>query len=434
MSRLLYSIVLYVLTPLIFLYFVFRSRREPGYRSRLSERLAWFAPLSGARPIWVHAVSVGETGAAIPLIKELQARYPDCPVLVTTATPTGAERVQTAFGDSVRHIYAPVDLPGVARRFCDRVRPRLALVMETELWPNLYHALDRRRIPLVLVNARMSTGSQANYRRLSGLARATIACIDVIATQSPADADRYASLGAEPTQLVTTGNVKFDLHVPNELVEAGKALRGELGRERPVWIAASTHEDEEAQVLNAHRLLLDRWPDLLLILTPRHPDRFKRVAALCSEQGFRVAIRSRAESAATAQVYLADTMGELMMLYAAADAAFVGGSLVPTGGHNLLQPAALGLVPVSGPELFNFLQIAELLRNEDALLIAHDPTELAARIGKLLDDPAARRAAGERARNVVEANRGALERTLGLIARHMNESVAALILLFIAFD
>lgn len=434
MSRLVYSTVLYGLTPLVFLYLAIRSRREPGYRHRLSERLAWFAPLGGARPIWLHAVSVGEVGAAIPLIKELQVRYPHCPVLVTTATPTGAARVQSVFGDTVRHIYAPYDLPAVARRFCDRVRPRLALVMETELWPNLYHTLYQRGIPLVLVNARMSTGSQANYRRMSGLARATIGCIDVIAAQSHADADRYASLGAEAAQLVTTGNVKFDLHVPDDLVEAGKALRGELGQERPVWIAASTHEDEEAQVLDAHRLLLDRWPDLLLILAPRHCDRFERVDALCREQGFRVARRSRAEGAAAAQVYLADTMGELMMLYAAADAAFVGGSLVPTGGHNLLQPAALGLVPVSGPELFNFPQIAELLRGGDALLIAQDTSELAARIAKLLEDPAARRAAGERARNVVEANRGALEKTLCLITRRLGESMAAMILLFLAYD
>jgi 3-deoxy-D-manno-octulosonic-acid transferase len=417
--RLLYSVLFYLLLPAVFLRLLWRSRKAPAYRRRWGERFALFRSTADERPIWVHAVSVGETLAAVPLVRALQGRHPGSPVLMTTTTPTGSERVRAAFGDSVRHVYAPYDLPGVVRRFLHRVRPRLVIVMETELWPNLYQALRARGIPLLVVNARLSPRSAAGYRRLGRLTRATIRCIDVIAAQSAADAERYAALGAASSQVVTTGNIKFDLSLAEDLVQAGRSLRLELGAERPAWIAASTHEGEEAQILVAHRQLLARWPDLLLILVPRHPERFDRVAMLCGEQGFSVARRSWREVRPDAQIYLGDTMGELMRLYAAADAAFVGGSLVPVGGHNLLEPAALGLAPISGPHLFNFQQIGQLLTDAETLLVAHDAAELAARIERLLADPAERRSAGRRARAVVEANRGALERTLALIGRYL---------------
>jgi 3-deoxy-D-manno-octulosonic-acid transferase len=415
--RLVYTSLLYTLAPLVFLYLTVRGWRAPAYRRRWSERLGFVEP--APRPLWLHAASVGEIQAAAPLIRALQSRHPGCPLLVTTTTPTGAERVRALFGDSVRHLYAPYDLPGVVRRFLRRIRPRLVVVMETELWPNLYHALHAGGIPLLLVNARVSPRSAARYRRLGGLTRATVRCIDAIAAQSTADAERYAALGAAPSRLTTTGNIKFDLSLADDLAQAGRSLRSELGAGRPAWIAASTHAGEEEQVLAAHRRLLAARPDLLLILVPRHPERFDGVAALCREQGFAVARRSRREVRPDAQIYLGDTMGELMRLYAAADAAFVGGSLVPIGGHNLLEPAALGLAPISGPHLFNFQQIAALLMDAEALLVAHDAAELAARLARLLDDPAERRSAGRRARAVVEANRGALERTLALIGRYL---------------
>ncbi|HEX5515696.1 MAG TPA: lipid IV(A) 3-deoxy-D-manno-octulosonic acid transferase [Gammaproteobacteria bacterium] len=424
MMRRLYSIFFYLLLPAAFLRLFWRGRKAPAYRRRWAERLGWVPAMPGERPIWLHAVSVGETLAAVPLVRALQSRYPETPLLLTTTTPTGSERVRATFGDSVHHVYAPYDLPSVVQRFLNRTRPQLVVVMETELWPNLFHALRARGIPLLVVNARLSPRSTRGYQRLGRLTRATIGCIDTIAAQSPADAERYAVLGATAQQLVTTGNIKFDMTLPDDLAQAGQALRTGFGAQRPVWIAASTHEGEDEQVLAAHRQLLHRYPDLLLILVPRHPERFERVAVLCREQGFQLARRSYGETGADAQVYLGDTMGELMRMYAAADVAFVGGSLVPTGGHNLLEPAALGLAPLSGPHLFNFQQIAELLAAVETLTLVADAAALAAQVERLLAEPAMRRAAGERARQVVEDNRGALARTLDLIALRLSAEVA----------
>ncbi len=417
--RFIYSILLYLLAAPALLYLSVRGGQAGKAERHWRERLGFAAPTSTAPPLWLHAASVGEVQAALPLLRQLLERYPHHPILVTTMTATGRAQVQAALGSRVRQAYLPMDLPGAVARFLRRVRPKLVVVLETELWPNLYRALRARDIPLLVVNARLSERSAAGYRRLGALTRSTIGCITTIAAQSPADAARYAMLGATAEQLVTTGNIKFDLSVPAAVVAAGQALRAELGVQRPVWIAASTHEGEDEQMLAAHRRLLEKKPDLLLILVPRHPQRFERVAALCREQGFSVARRSRAESGAQAQVYLGDTMGELLAMYAAADVAFVGGSLVPIGGHNLLEPAALGLVPVSGPQLANFQQIAELLTAADALVRVNDAAELAAQVAALLDEAECRSAAGARARGVVDENRGALERTLALIARHL---------------
>ena len=415
MSRFFYSLLLYLLMPLVLLYLAGRSLKERAYRQRWKERFGFGTRQLPSQPVWLHAASVGEVQAAAPLVRALQRERPDLPLLITTTTPAGSGRVRALFGESVGHCYLPFDLPGAVRRFLRQVRPRLAIVMETELWPNLFHALAARRTPILIANARLSPGSLKRYRRLPRLIRATLACVDTIAAQSPRDAERYAALGAEPRQLVTTGNVKFDLALPVGLRGQGRALRADFGRERPVWIAASTHGGEEELVLAAHRRLLERWSRLLLVLVPRHPDRFERVAELCRAEGFALACRSRGEPAAAAQVYLGDTMGELMMLYAASDVAFVGGSLVPVGGHNLLEPAALGLAPLSGPQLFNFEEIAQLLKEARALTVVEDAAALAEQVAALLADAEARLAAGARARQVVEENRGALGRTLELV-------------------
>lgn len=418
--RLLYTMLCYALLPLVFLMLLWRSREVPSYRHRWSERLAWFPARAGEQPILVHAASVGEALAAVPLVRALQARYPNVPLLITTTTPTGSERVRAIFGGEVHHVYAPYDVPSVVFRFLNRTRPRFVIVMETELWPNLFHGLHARSIPLLIANARLSERSVRGYRRLGKLVRSTIDCIDVIAAQSPADADRYASIGAQGKQLVVTGNIKFDMSLDDDLLQSGMALRQQLGGERPVWIAASTHEGEDEQILAAHRQLLAEFPTLLLILVPRHPERFERVARLCQEQGVAVARRSLKDAGADAQVYLGDTMGELLLLYAAADVAFVGGSLVATGGHNLLEPAALGLVPVSGPHLFNFQQVADLLSTAQALELVHGPDQLATCVARLLRDESWRQQAGQRAQQVVEGNQGALARTLELISTSLS--------------
>jgi len=418
--RFVYTALVYLLLPFAFLRLLLRSRGNAAYRRRWSERLALFPPLPKPGAIWVHAVSVGETLAAVPLIRALQARYPERPLLVTTTTPTGSERVRALFGDSVAHVYLPYDLPGATRRFLDRTRPVLGVVMETELWPNLYRAAAARGVPLLLVNARLSPRSARGYGKIAGLTRSTLNCLAVIAAQSPADAERFLTLGAERERVVATGNLKFDLTLAPELEAQGRALRVQLGAERPVWIAASTHEGEDAQVLDAHARIRAQRADALLILVPRHPERFDRVAALCAARGFSCARRSRDQPcAADTAVYLGDTMGELLRLFAAADIAFVGGSLVATGGHNLLEPAALALPVLTGPHVFNFRQITDLLVQAEGARVVADSAELAAALTALWADEALRRRMGQRARAVVDANRGALERCLALIARHM---------------
>jgi 3-deoxy-D-manno-octulosonic-acid transferase len=420
-ARLLYSLALYLLTPLLMLWLGWRGLRAPDYRRGWGERFGRVRPPAAA-PIWVHAASVGEVQAGLPLIRALRQRYPRRPLLVTTNTPTGAEQVHKALGAAATHTYAPLDLPHVVARFLRRVQPAAAVVLETELWPNLYHALRKRRIPLFLVNARLSPRSSARYRRLRPLISGALGCVDTIAAQSTEDAERFAALGAVPARLVVAGNMKFDLQVPPEAIERGRALRQQLGRRRPVWIAASTREGEDEQVLAAHRRLREQYPQLLLILVPRHPERFERVAELVRAQGLVLARRSAADAVTEATaVYLGDTMGELLSMYAAADVAFVGGSLVPVGGHNLLEPAALGLPVVSGPHVFNAREVAELLVAAGGARLVEHGEGLAAAVATLLRDESRRQRTGERARQVVAANRGALERCLQPIVQRLGE-------------
>lgn len=414
--RALYTAVLYLLTPLVFLRLAWRGRRARAYWRRWPERLGMVAAVAGERPIWLHAVSVGEVLAALPLIEALLARYPSLPLLVTTTTPTGSERVREALGARVLHVYAPYDLSGAVRRFLERTRPRLALVMETELWPNLYAGLRRRRIPLLLLNARLSARSARGYRRLGSLVRGTLACVDFIAAQGRDDAERLLALGAPTERVAVLGNIKFDLAPLPELDAAASELRARWPG-RPVLIAASTHEGEDEQVLDAYAQLKTRFPQLVLFLVPRHPERFERVAALVTGRGYALSRRSRSE--AGAEVYLGDTMGELMTLYAAADVAFVGGSLVPTGGHNPIEPAALGLPVLCGPHVFNFAEITGLLCAAGGAQRVADAGELAREVALLLEDPARARAMGTAARSEVQRHRGALERMLERITPHL---------------
>jgi 3-deoxy-D-manno-octulosonic-acid transferase len=362
--------------------------------------------------IWVHAVSVGEVIAALPLVERLMASHPELAVTVTTMTPTGSERVRAALGERVHHRYLPYDLPGAVGRFLDDVRPRLGLLMETELWPNLVAGCAARRVPLVLANARLSAGSADGYRKIGGLVRPLLGGLAAIAAQAEADAQRFVALGADPARVKVTGSIKFDLAIDDATRAAGRALREALGAERPCWIAASTHDGEDEQVLAAHAGIRERFPGALLLLVPRHPERFVRVAALCKARGFGVARRSRGETGDEVAVYLGDTMGELLALYAVADVAFVGGSLVPTGGHNPLEPAALGLPVVTGPHLHNFARIASLLEEAGALTRVADAGVLASRVVELLASPERAAAAGAAGREVVERNRGALDRLL----------------------
>ncbi|MBN9286601.1 MAG: 3-deoxy-D-manno-octulosonic acid transferase [Gammaproteobacteria bacterium 39-13] len=418
--RWFYSVAFTCLLPWVFFRLWVRSLRLPAYRRRWLERLGQIPLPPIENVLWVHAVSVGETVAAIPLIHRIRAQYPQTPILMTTTTPTGSERVQAAFkdmlGKQIYHCYLPYDLPWALRAFFKRVKPKLLVLMETELWPNLLHACYQKQLPVLIANARLSPISARRYGWLGRLMKAMLRPVCAVAAQSAIDAKRFNHLGVDQKKIWETGNIKFDLHLPSYLQEAGLELRQELGKSRIVWIAASTHEGEETIMLNVYQALKERFKDLLLFLVPRHPDRFNKVASLCTERGFNIIRRSQKQSVGKeVDIFLGDSMGEMPLFYAASDIAFVGGSFVPVGGHNLLEPAALGLPVLTGPQLFNFVAISEMLVAAKGATIVQDEDALKANLIQLFENHDMRQMQGQKAKVVVEENRGALDRLLKLI-------------------
>lgn len=416
LARALYTAFLYLLTPLVPLRLLWRGLRSPKYLHRWSERFGRFPAPGISDSIWVHAVSVGEVHAAAPIIRGLQQAHPHTGLVVTTTTPTGSERVRELFGDSVFHVYAPYDLPDAVRRFLDRTQPRLAVIMETEIWPNLFDACHRRGIPLVMANARMSARSARGYRRFATLVGHTLRRCTAIAAQAPADAERLVALGADPGCVQVTGSVKFDITVPASVREQADALRQVWGAHRPVWVAGSTHDPEETQVLDAFEVVRRTLPEAMLILVPRHPERCDRVAAMVRRRNLNVVRRSEQEfGGSDVDCFLVDTLGELPLFYAAADLAFVGGSLARIGGHNVLEPAALGVPVLVGPHYFNFAEITDLLHEESALVKIPDADTLTGEVTRLLQDGDARDRMGEAARSVIDRNRGAVKNLLSIL-------------------
>jgi len=421
MNRTLYTLLLHLALPLVAVRLWLRSRQSSAYAKRIGERFALGLPPLQPGGIWVHAVSVGESIAAAPMIKALLQRYPHLPITVTCMTPTGSERITALFASEprVQHCYLPYDLPWAARRFLDRVQPVLAVIMETELWPNHIAQCQRRGTPVALANGRLSERSARGYARFAGLTRPMLQSVSLFAVQTEAEAQRFRELGARPESVEVTGSIKFDLSIDPALPQRAAQLREQWGaQQRPVWIAASTHEGEDEIVLAAHRQLLASHGDALLILVPRHPERFERVFALCQQQGLHTVRRSTGEAVqARTRVLLGDTMGELLFLYAVADSAFVGGSLIANGGHNLLEPAALRKPVLSGPHVFNFLEIAALLRNAGALKEVDDSQALATALQSLIELPRDAQRMGEAGLAVMQANQGALKRLLDGLAR-----------------
>jgi len=414
---------MYALVPVMLYHLVWRGLRDRNYFRRWSERFGWYgvAPIEGS--LWVHAVSVGEVNAAAPLIDALRARYPEAPFVVTTTTPTGAARVQDLWKGAVRHLYFPYDLPGAVGRFLKHVGPRLVVVMETEIWPNLYVAIGETGLPFILVNARLSQRSWRGYQPVLPLIRLALAQVSLIAAQSEADARRLRSVGAPDEHVSVVGNLKYDLRVPDGLEALARQRRVAWGSARPVWIAASTHEEEEPHVLDVHERLRAKFPGLLLLWAARHPTRFASVANACVQRGFKTRLRSVDESAeADTDCFVIDSIGELMGFYAAADVAFVGGSLQAIGGHNVLEPAALAVASVVGPHTFNFVDATALLLDEGALLQVDDADGLARALADLLADAPRRQAMGAAGRITVERERGALARTLDLIDARLPDS------------
>lgn len=414
--RILYLLAVYLTAPVISAVLLARGLRDRSYWHNFSERFG-FGPRRPPHGVWVHAVSVGEVQASAPLVTALSRRHPDLALTVTTFTPTGAARARALFGNIAEVRYVPYDLPGAVRRFLKRVDPGLAVIFETELWPNLYRECGRRRVPLVLASARISERSLGRYRRLGALFRDALSQASIVAAQGEADAARFRALGADAASTHVTGNLKFDFELPEDLAERGRRLRRHYARGRPLWVAGSTHEGEEAAVLEAHGQVRDTHPDALLVIAPRHPARFAEVSERLAQAGVPFTRRSggaQVQDDACA-VLLLDSLGELLEFYAASDVAFVGGSLVPVGGHNLLEPAALGVPILTGPHNFNAADVARLLIARGAAEVVRNPQELGARLSVLLSDPEERERIGSQGRASVEGSRGALEKLLALI-------------------
>lgn len=411
----LYSVALYLLAPITVYHLIWRGLRQPAYFLRWQERYAFYGDRPALRTLWVHAVSVGEVNAAVPLVNALRRTRPDLRLLVTTITPTGSERVQALWGGAVEHVYLPYDLPGAVGRFLAHYRPHAALIMETELWPSLLFGCRDHGIPAVILNARLSERSLRGYRVLAPLVARALRTVRTVAAQSHADGERFVRLGADPEQVREVGNLKFDVAVPDNLAGFAAQCRDRSGP-RPVWIAASTHEDEEMAVLAIHRRLRAHFPDLLLLWAPRHPERFRVVADTARAAGWTVSTRSRQQWPNPADaVFVVDTLGELMSFYACADVAFVGGSLQAIGGHNLLEPAATGTAIVTGPHLHNFVEIAQRLQDAGALRVGSDAEAVHDAVAELLADPVERERMTAAGRALVETGRGALARTMELL-------------------
>ncbi|MCF6453921.1 lipid IV(A) 3-deoxy-D-manno-octulosonic acid transferase [Vibrio sp. MMG022] len=413
--RTFYTLLLALASPFL-LFGLYKSKpNKPKFGRRWKEHFGITPKLETTeRPIWIHAVSVGESIAAIPLIKELKKQNPALPILVTTTTSTGAEQI-AKLGELVEHRYMPIDFGFAVKGFLKATRPKQMLIIETELWPNTLRTVHDSEIPITVVNARLSEKSCKNYAKVQPLFNLLVPCLDKVLCQTESDAERFERLGVDKPRLFVTGSIKFDIQISEEVKEKGKALRTDLGIKRPIWIAASTHKGEDEQVLEAHKKILESHPTSLLILVPRHPERFDNVFELCQKLGFEAARRtSRTEVTESTQVYLGDTMGEMLVLMGAADICFMGGSLVgdKVGGHNVLEPAALGVPIINGPSYFNFKEIVDSFVKECGLIIVKDRSTLAKTIIQLIESPEKRIAYHTAGSKIVNMNQGALKNTI----------------------
>ncbi len=420
MARVLYTFVYALLLPVFVARLWWRGRVNPGYRKRIGERFGRLPHRPRANGLWIHAVSVGETLAAAPLVKNFRQRYPDVPVMVTTTTPTGSEQVQRLFGASVFHMYLPYDLPVFWRRFLRRLNPGLLVVMETELWPNLLAACEQHNIPVMLANARLSEKSARGYEKFHALTGPMLQQLSMVAVQNVVDGQRFIDLGLPAERLEVTGSVKFDMQIPAGVHGSGQLLRRQWGEQRPVLALASGHAGEDEILLDLLPQLQQSCPELLLLLIPRHPERFDVVANAVRSRGLKLQRRSTGAASPETQVYVADCMGEMLLLLAAADLVLVGGSLVPTGGHNPIEPAALGKATLIGPHYFNFAAIVDQLESKGALAkVSDQPPRLLEQLQALLAAEDQRRAMGQQGQQVVEENRGAVGRLTELCAGYL---------------
>ncbi|MDD5228300.1 MAG: lipid IV(A) 3-deoxy-D-manno-octulosonic acid transferase [Methylococcales bacterium] len=414
--RRLYSLLFYCSIPLVISRLWWRSLKNPAYRQRVSERFGFYSQSYAQNVIWFHAVSVGESEALFPLIRLIQTRQPQLSILITTTTPTGSARVQAVLGDSVQHVYLPYDLPDVITRFFNTFKPRLAVIVETEIWVNLYQACAAKQIPLYLINARLSEKSVRGYQKIPSLVIPTLNAITKISTQTENDKARFVAIGANPDTVQNLGNIKFDITISTEILSQGGALKNQFFAQRFVFLAASTHDGEEVLLLDVYKQLKKQIPKLVLVIAPRHSERFMVVENLAKNVGLNVITRTSQQFCDNGtDVFVINTLGELKMFYATADMAFVGGSFVPVGGHNVLEPAAVGVPILFGHEMQNFAFISEKMLAAHAAIQCENVAQLETKIIELYEQPELRKTLISNAKNFVVQNQGATERIYKLL-------------------
>lgn len=429
MARFLYNFVFTVAIPVILLRMWLRGGANPGYRKRWAERFALFTFKGKAHGILMHSVSVGETLAAEPLVRSLQAANSDLTLTITTTTPTGSDQVLRLYADDLAagrivHLYLPYDLPWLMNRFLKKVQPSICIIMETELWPNIIRSCNKQQVPVILANARLSEKSARGYAKFPKLTGPMLQGLDLVAAQHRNDAERFVALGIDDRKVDVTGSIKFDISVPEQALAEGEALKAQWGQGRPVLVLASSHEGEDDLMLASYQQLLADFPDLLLTIVPRHPERFDEVAALVLDRGLHLVRRSESfekgnlQLSSMTQVYLADTMGEMLLLLASADIAIIGGSFIEHGGHNPLEACALSKAVVMGPSDYNFAAISEQLINQGAMQQA-SAEQLTICLRQLLERPELRSEMGKNGQRVVADNQGAVARLTDLVGEQL---------------
>ncbi len=408
--RIFYTLLFYILTPFILLRLLWRGIKAPEYKKRWLERFAIYPKKFPRKVIWIHAVSVGEAEAVFPLVKQLQTHYPLDNFLVTTTTPTGSSRVKAVLADTVSHVYLPYDMPHVINRFIKTFEPKIALIMEKEIWPNLYAGCAKKNISLMIINARLSASSARGYKKIPGLVKPALKTVSWIATQTAEDNLRFVEIGAKQERISVAGNLKFDLAIDEIVIKQAQALKQQLFLDRFVWIISSTHDKEEEIFFDIYPQLKKKIPELLLVVVPRHPERFESVNQLAQIMQLKTSIRSaKHQCTAETDVYIADTIGELKMLYGAADISFVGGSMVPVGGHNILEPAAMSIPIMFGPYMVNFKEMTEHILEVKAAIQCIDKKSIVDAVIYLYEDIEHKEGMVFRAKQFVESNQGATE-------------------------
>ena len=419
--RVIYTVLFYFLTPFILLRLFWRSIKAPDYRLRWLERFGFYKQIYPQDVIWFHAVSVGEAEALFPLLKLIQQRNSDANILITTTTPTGSARVKAVMAESVSHVYLPYDMPDSVNRFIAKFKPKLAVIMETEIWPNLYRACANNHIPLYVINARLSEKSARGYQKIPSLVNIALASVESIATQTQEDTDRFIGIGANKACVLTLGNIKFDLEVSESVISSGAELKETLFAGRFVWVIASTHKDEEAIFLAIYKQLKLKIPQLLLLIVPRHPERFNDVKLLCIQDQLNVVLRTSGETVTqSTDIYLVDTMGELKLLYASSDVAFVGGSMVPVGGHNILEASVIGVPVMFGPYMTNFKEISRRVIEQQAAIQCNTSNEVIDNLLSLYQHVDQRTTLIARGKQFIQQNQGAINRIYALLSEHLS--------------